>query len=725
MSHAPLRAFPHFRSLASRVAVALCAAPLSAALFSTASAQDSAIVDTLDRLQILDPVIVTAARRSQALKETDQQVQVVTAEELYRELPRTLPESLDRLPSVLGQKTAAGHGSPYIRGFTGNRTLAVIDGIRYNNATYRDGPNEYFSHIDSFTLDQIEVLYGPSSALYGSEGVGGTINVQTRTAAFRDRGPERFRSAEQVIRVSSGDGSAISRTAFEIGQGQRWGARFGISAKNFGDVHAANLGTLPETGYSELAYDGRLDIELSDAWTLTFLHQTLAQDDVPRTHSTIFSVPFAGTEIGTDRRRTKDQDRSLTYVKARGTELNLFMLDQIELTVSNQPRRESEIRIRGDNVRIDQFFESELWAINSVFAKELATAALIYGVDYSNESIVSGRTDFDPYSANLERQIQGPVGDDSGYEQIGVFSNLILPIAADWEIDLGGRYSFVKADIGRFQDPVSNEARAFKDKWDNVSFSARVSFAHNENSRVWGSIGQAFRAPNIADLSRFGRSRSDEFEVAALSLEPETFLNYEIGYRWSKAPFSITAVAYETQLDNFIDTIATGRIVGGLTEVSKANSASGTIHGVEHSGRYQFNDQFSLGGNVSWTEGQLSRPTGIDSRFVVTEPISRIQPFTAHLDLDWSSGPFWATLSLTHAAQQDRLSEGDRNDTQRIPPGGTPAYSTLNLNTGWKISPHADIGLSLNNLLDEVYRSHGSGSNEPGRHITANVRISF
>ena len=725
MSHAPSRALSNHRSHLSMAAGGLCAALLCVTQLGTVHAQDSADTSTIDNLQILDPITVTAARRTQTLNDAGQQIQVVTAKELYRKLPRTLPESLDQLPSILVQKTASGHGSPYIRGFTGNRTLAIIDGIRYNNATYRDGPNEYFSHIDSFTVDQIEVLYGPTSALYGSEGIGGTINVQTRAAAYRDRQPKRFSSAEQVVRVSSGDDSTVSRTAFEIGEGQRWGARFGVSAKKFGDVRAADLGKLLETGYSELAYDGRLDIDLNDTLALTLLHQSLMQDDVPRTHSTVFSVPFAGTESGTDLRRTKDQKRSLSYVKVRGEGIHSPILDEIELTLSNQPRRESEIRIRGDSVRINQIFESDLWAINSVFAKDLVNADLVYGVDYSHETIASGRTDFDPISENTERRIQGPVGDDSKYEQIGVFSNLILPITADWEIDLGGRYSYVRADIGRFEDPVSNEARAFRDKWDNISFSARVSFAHSENSRAWGSIGQAFRAPNIADLSRFGRSRSDEFEVAALNLEPETFLNYEIGYRWSKAPFSITAVAYETQLDNFIDTIATGRIVGGLTEVSKANSASGTIQGIELSGRYQFNDQFSLGGNVSWTEGQLSRPTGIDSRLIVIEPISRIQPVTAHLDLDWNSDPFWASLSLTHAARQDRLSEGDRNDTQRIPPNGTPAFSIINLNSGWKISSHADIGLSLNNLLNEAYRSHGSGSNEPGRHITANIRVIF
>jgi len=96
------------------------------------------------------------------------------------------------VPGVMVQKTGHGQGSPYIRGFTGFRTLLMIDGIRLNNAVFRDGPNQYWNTVDPFSIERLEVVKGPSSVLYGSDAIGGTVNVITRgpggeTTALGDR----------------------------------------------------------------------------------------------------------------------------------------------------------------------------------------------------------------------------------------------------------------------------------------------------------------------------------------------------------------------------------------------------------------------------------------------------------------------------------------------------------------------------------------------------------
>lgn len=68
-------------------------------------------------------------------------------------------------------------GSPYLRGFTGFRTLMLIDGIRLNNSTFRDGPNQYWNTVDSLALERLELVCGPSSVLYSSDAIGGTVNA--------------------------------------------------------------------------------------------------------------------------------------------------------------------------------------------------------------------------------------------------------------------------------------------------------------------------------------------------------------------------------------------------------------------------------------------------------------------------------------------------------------------------------------------------------------------
>lgn len=670
-----------------------------------------------------DEIITEGTRRPTSEDELIYTVHTIGASELGKTMPRTLPESLTALPGVLVQKTASGHGSPYIRGFTGNRTLAVIDGIRYNNATYRDGANEYFSHIDSYTLEQVELLSGPASILYGSEAVGGTLSLTTQKSRFETQpGQNKFIDARQVLRYSSGDNSLSSRSEIDVGMAERWGLRAGISLKDYGNISAADLGVLPNTGYSETAWDARFDMSLSEAWNLTAAHFALSQEDVPRTHSTVFSVPFQGTTIGTDLLRNKDQNRSLSYIKLKGkpeTDLANF----VELTLSHQPRTEREYRIQDDGLDIRQSFSSDLWALNATLNSLISdNLDLTYGLDASIEDIDSQRRDFDPITQTVTNLVQGSVGDDARYQQLGVFATATWDVSDRFDAEAGLRGSYIRSEIGKFADLITGEPLGFNDDWNNLSGSLRAKYSLGFGS-LWGALSRSFRAPNIADISRFGRSRTSEFEVASFGLEPETFDTIEIGYKYLNDQAKFSLAYYHTDMKGYIATVPTGRIVDGLIEVSKRNASSGFVRGIEAEGKVTVADGVSMTGNLTWLEGRLSEPTPNGTN--ITEPISRIQPLTGFIALDWARNEFWMRGELHLVDKADQLSSGDRLDTERIPPGGTPGYSLLNIRGGVSITPELELSLGFMNMFDTAYRSHGSGSNEAGRHILSGVTLSF
>ena len=98
-------------------------------------------------------------------------------------------------------------------------------------------------------------------------------------------------------------------------------------------------------------------------------------------------------------------------------------------------------------------------------------------------------------------------------------------------------------------------------------------------------------------------------------------------------------------------------------------------------------------------------------------------PPTAHVGVRWqtSTGRYWFEAAGDFAAKADRLSDGDRRDTQRIPPGGTPGYAIATLRAGLMVTPDLTLNMALENLFDEDYRIHGSGVNEPGRNVIATV----
>ncbi|RPH67518.1 MAG: hypothetical protein EHM78_21410, partial [Myxococcaceae bacterium] len=102
----------------------------------------------------------------------------VTQADLERRLPRSTPDALRYVPGVSVQQTAHGQASAYIRGLTGQQTLLLVDGIRLNTSTWRQGPNQYAFTLDSQSLATLEVLRGGASTRYGSDAIGGVISAQ-------------------------------------------------------------------------------------------------------------------------------------------------------------------------------------------------------------------------------------------------------------------------------------------------------------------------------------------------------------------------------------------------------------------------------------------------------------------------------------------------------------------------------------------------------------------
>ncbi len=108
-------------------------------------------------------------------------------------------------------------------------------------------------------------------------------------------------------------------------------------------------------------------------------------------------------------------------------------------------------------------------------------------------------------------------------------------------------------------------------------------------------------------------------------------------------------------------------------------------------------------------------------------PIDRMMPFTVHAGLKWKAPEEagWAELMLTHASDADVLSTRDAGDSSRIPAGGTPGYSVLDLRIGKAFNRNTNLMIGVENLFDEDYRIHGSGGNRPGRGLVFGLEMSF
>lgn len=694
------------------------------ALGSQLAAQEPPPAQEPDGRRQPPAIVVTATRDEQDPFLVPYSAEVVSAQQLRERAYRTTPQALRDVPGVMVQETAPGQGSPFLRGFTGYNNLFLIDGVRLNNSTFRSGPNQYWNTVDALGLDRIEVVLGPASALYGSDAVGGTVQAFTRSPTrFAERGLAV--SGGSYLRYATAENSIMGRGELSVCQtwddGTRTGVLLGGDAKSFGDLEGGRgTGTQTHTGYEETALDLKIEHWLAKDERLVFLHQRLDQNDVPRTHSTIYARSFAGTAVGTDLQRDLDQHRSLTYLQ--------YHRDGpggVHAGVSWQQQGEEQDRVRGSGAEDWQGFTVGTLGMFAQW-ESAATAAGTFtlGVDYYRDHVDSWLRRSTPQAAD---GIQGPVADNAHYDLFGIYLQDRLELGFG-ELILGGRYTYAAVDADKVRDPLSSTQIAIADQWRQLTGNARLRIdLAPERWNLFLGLSQGFRAPTLSDLSSFDTARSGEFEIPATDLDPEHYLSYEVGTKLRTDAVSARLAWFHTDIDDQVQRFPTGNTNGaGQSEVTKANVGSGYVQGIELLGSWLLLEDTTLFGGGSWQYGRIKNFETAGSALSY-EPVSRIMPLTVRGGVRYEpfERHFWVETEVVHAEQQDRLSFGDQRDTQRIPPGGTPGYTLWHVRAGWHIDERTSLDVALENLTDCDYRVHGSGTSSPGRSLVLGLSTQF
>ena len=278
----------------------------------------------------------------------------------------------------------------------------------------------------------------------------------------------------------------------------------------------------------------------------------------------------------------------------------------------------------------------------------------------------------------------------------------------------------------KFEDPSTGEQNSLSSNWGTFIGSGSLGYAVNDHFNFFGSVSQSFRAPNLSDLTAFSGTRSNEIEVPATDLDPEKYMNYEVGIKVLKN-FVIGQISYfRTNMTDMITRVTTGNMIGESYELTKLNSGFGFVEGVELDFTFKFLKRFTARPVFTYLDGEIDIYESVESG-LIKDNISKFQPTTFILDLGWKSknDKYWVDFISTIAAKQDQLSKSDERDTQRIPPGGTPAYQVFTLRGGMNITDNLGISLGLENITDADYRIHGSGINEPGRNFIAALNFIF
>lgn len=187
--------------------------------------------------------VVVVGRRDDTPENVPLKIENITHKEIAFSNPQTAADALYNEAGIFVQKSQMGGGSPIIRGFEANKVLLVLDGVRLNNAIYRNGHLQNAITIDPSMLERIEVIFGPGSLIYGSEALGGVVHFRSRDPKLFFGDPDGERNYLMETNASMRYGSANQEFTghFDINYGSKhWGSLTSISFSDFGHLEAGS-----------------------------------------------------------------------------------------------------------------------------------------------------------------------------------------------------------------------------------------------------------------------------------------------------------------------------------------------------------------------------------------------------------------------------------------------------------------------------------------------------
>lgn len=691
-----------------------------------------------------DPIDVDVqGPRTDRAREPGRAGSKVDRQEIEEQLPRSAPDALRYEPGVFVQQTAHSQASPFVRGRTGQQTVLLFDGIRLNNSTFRQGPNQYFFTVDAQTVHSIDVVRGGASTRYGSDALGGVIIARPLEPQVVPGGGFAMRPRAS-LRYGSADGEIGFYSQLDTQVNERWRFRVGGGARNVGRLESGGpviglQGDQPAevpafeddgrtqigTGFREMTSDGRLVHELGHNRRLVAATYLYRQYDAPRTDKC--PPPFAPiSECLT----YEEQFRTLAYVSYQGDLGAAAKRARLTLSYQRQHERRRHARpsaftVNGGRDDVHTFGLSSAmtlapWQLGRHVATTLTYGGDVY-VDHIDSTAWTEFTDIEVLTFNSRGQYLA----DSRYLQGGLFADAAVSLGERFVLRGGTRFGGARADAPA--DPESDSV-AVRRGWPAWVGRMGLEFRPLPELTFLGHIDRSYRAPNLDDLtSRQQTGPGFQFENA--DLEPERALSFEAGVRLSTEHVeadvwgfrSLVTGAIQRRLRNEEDCpVGLSSCRAAWTRYQLINlPGEATIDGIEGSARAWLPLGFSLRTTVAFTRGEAPnvepRPTSSATPYEERVPLSRIPPLNGTVLMRWQSPiGLYVGAGLRWATAQDRLAPTDLSDA-RIPLGGTPGFAVVDMQAGYRWDPHLLVAVVAENLGDAAYRHHGSSINAPAR----------
>ncbi len=515
--------------------------------------------------------IEVVGRRDDRPEEIPYQIDRITSGEIAFSNAQTSADILEKNGGLFVQKSQMGGGSPIIRGFEANRVLLVIDGVRMNNAIYRNGHLQNSITVDPATLEQAEVIYGPGSLTYGSDALGGVVHYRTKDPKLAFGDDKQISEANAYLRYSSANTEKAVHVDFNQG-GRKWGSFTSFSFVDYGNLvagsvrpaaypkfglqqwYATNLGINSSsearenlrnpnkqwgTKYAQIDILQKVKFQPSDKLYFVGNVQYSSSSDVPR-YDNLVDTLGASNELKWVDWYYGPQQRILGSIKTRILDQGVF--DKGTIIASFQRIDEDQYKRKfGKSWRSSTETDVYVYALTADFDKNLDESerlVLSYGADVNKNVVFSSAYERNVRTGQTHKiRVEGsdiitryPSG-SSSMDSYGAYLN------AKWKsendrltAEAGLRYSLVKlASQFSDSDPIAwpqNYLDGIFLQNSALTYGGGFTYRTEDKWQFRGLAATAFRSPNIDDFAKI-REKNGYVTIPNPNLAPEKAFTVE------------------------------------------------------------------------------------------------------------------------------------------------------------------------------------------------------
>ncbi len=711
-----------------------------------------------DSVVFLDELVVSANKIPEPRSKLAQQVQVMTPAELKILNAPTMAEVLTNSGVVGMQKSQQGGGSPQLRGFEASRVVLMIDGVRMNNLIYRAGHLQNVITVDNNLLENVEILLGPSSTVYGSDALGGVVSMHTKDPMLRTNVKSVFSGSafyrygfvnnEQTRHLDFN--IALKKVAFFTGatfsdfgdlrMGERenpaLGEPFGLrnfyverSADNSSDVLVANADPYVQkfSGYSQTDLIQKILYKPSDRISHLLNTQYSTSSNIPR-------YDRLTDPDGTGLRQAEwyygPQERLMVSYEFAAKSVGSFA-DELKTILSYQQIEESRHDRRFNRVnRRNQVENVNVVGITIDFTKTFQSHQLRYGFDSQLNWLKSTAFNQNVITGEVSAVGTRYPGGDNSMNFFSLYATDTYDLSSRTTLNSGIRLgmSSLRAE---FSDktffPFPFEIASQRNQY--ASGNLGVVFRPNGSWKLSVLASSGYRVPNIDDLGKvFDTNAGTALIVPNPDVAPEKTLNFDFGV----TAFISDKVRWENNFfyTSFFDAIVMDRFTFNGSDVITYDGQHTQVYANQNKRRARITgfssvlsatlyESFSVHGSYNVTRGVI---TSEDEK-----PLDHIPPSFGRVDLKYKKRKLETAMFVNFNGWKrlkDYYPNGEDNEVYATPEG-MPSWYTINLRAGYEFNKYLALQLGVDNLLDLQYRTFASGINAPGRNFFGTFRVSF